>query len=300
MTPEALTVAEALEQTITEMRNAGCDTPELDARLLLMGATGYSHAELISKSRDALEDDKAERFAGFSKRRLSKEPVHRILGRREFYGREFFLSPETLVPRPDTEVLIDVILDECRKDEADVRILDLGTGSGIIAITLVAELPKTEVVAVDISAQALVTAQKNADSLKVKGRVSFLHGDLYEPVTGQFDLIVSNPPYIKSTELEGLQDEVRLHDPIDALDGGSDGLVFYRRIFGESCKYLRGNAAICVEIGHDQGQKVCSIARECGYASPEVCRDFGGRDRVVIARRSGQIECCKNAKVKEN
>ena len=285
MTSEAPTITEALRDSTSRFRQAGIESPDLDARLLLKDAGRFSRNELISRQNARLTPDVLAKFEAYVERRIEHEPVHRILGKREFYGREFLLSKDTLVPRPDTETVIDVALQEIGDRSAELSILDLGTGSGVIAVTLACELDNASLVAVDISSEALVTAKQNAIDLGVGERIRFLQGDLFQPVDEGFDLIVSNPPYIRSDDLGGLQAEVRLHDPELALDGGKDGLKFYKQIFEGGSRLLRDSGVICVEIGQDQGNVVFSIASDFGYAACRIWDDIGGRNRVVTARR---------------
>lgn len=281
---DGLTIHEALSCSTDHLRRAGCSSPDLDARLLLMGAGDLKRTQLISDAHSVLSPQASTMFAQFLKRRVEREPVHRILGKREFYGREFKLSDSTLIPRPDTEVLIDIALDKLRIGIPDQRVLDLGTGSGNIAVTLAAELPNVTVVGVDLSASALETAKENAFYLTSKQRVTFECGNMFESVGGTFDMIVSNPPYIPTSNLSGLQDEVRLHDPRLALDGGKDGLDFYRTIFNRSSQILNPSGWVCVEIGHDQAMPVCSIAERNGFTQPEVFQDLAGLDRVIATQ----------------
>lgn len=258
---------------------AGFDTPEFDAKLLMQHASNYSNVELISKSNELLETEACSRFWAFVDRRLKYEPVHRILGHREFYGRKFLISDETLIPRPDTEILVQTVL-----DLKPSRILEIGTGSGVIAISLAAEQSNLEIVATDISIKALETAAKNAAELNVIDRIKFVEANVFNGLEGEFDLIVSNPPYIPSEDILELQKEVQFFDPSRALDGGEDGLDFYREIFENANKFLAPDGKICVEVGIGQADDVSSIALECGFCEPVVIKDLNQIDRVVLVR----------------
>lgn len=273
--------AEILSRLLTkaahQFSRAGFQTPELDAKLLLQHLTGYSGAELISKSNDILSAEQTVQFVSLIERRLKHEPVHRIMGYREFYGREFFLSDETLVPRPDTETLVEEVI-----KLKPARVLEIGTGSGAIAVSLAAELQQAEIVATDISKSALETASGNAVHHDVGGRIRFVLADMYKGVSGKFDLIVSNPPYIPSTEIKTLQTEVKAFDPLKALDGGSDGLDFYRVIFEDAEAFLTPNGKVCVEIGLGQEDDVSKIALANGYFNVSVIKDLNQINRVVI------------------
>ncbi|MBO6813391.1 MAG: peptide chain release factor N(5)-glutamine methyltransferase [Rhizobiaceae bacterium] len=267
------------------LKAAGLDSADLDARLLLQDAAGISHASLISMTRECPDGQVVEKFANRIERRLGGEPVHRILGSREFYGREFRLSAETLVPRPDTEILVSAAVEACRRKGETGKILDIGTGSGCIAVTLAAELPGWDVTATDISVDALLTAAENAASHHVSDRVEFAHSDMFGNLAGTYDAIVSNPPYICSKDISGLSREVREHDPITALDGGEDGLDFYRVILEKYIDFLNSPGLLFLEVGHDQAAEVTRLAAEAGLSELQTVQDYAGFQRVVIGKR---------------
>ena len=216
-----------------QLREAGLDSPDLDARLLVMAATGFSHADMIARGTELLSAEALELMSDYTERRLAGEPVDNILGSREFYGRSFKISKDVLSPRPETEMLVDAAL-EILKETPDARILDLGTGSGAIIISCLAEAAHAEGVAVDMSPEALTIAEKNAKTHGVADRLTFLHGSWFEPVTGVFDIILSNPPYITDEAMKALDIEVAQFDPELALRGGADGLTAYRAIISEA------------------------------------------------------------------
>ena len=221
-------------------------------------------------------------------RRIAGEPVHRILGFRDFYGLRLFLSPETLEPRPDTETLVDAILPFLRQlaaREGNCRILDLGTGTGAIAVALLAEVPQATAVGVDISAEALATAARNAKENGLSERFETVRSDWFEKISGSFHVIVANPPYIPTEELETLQGEVRKFDPARALDGGADGLDAYRKIAGQAEAYLETPGRVAVEIGHTQKEEVTRLFEAAGFSVVEARKDLGGRDRVLVFER---------------
>lgn len=215
-------------------------------------------------------------------RRLRGEPVVRVLGEKEFYGRPFTLGGATLVPRPETEMLVVRSL-ELLERRHHKTILDLGTGTGCIAISILAESPSAQGVAVDLAAEALVTAQHNADRHGVDKRLSLRQGSWFVPLRAgeAFDIIVSNPPYIASTEIDGLAVEVRDHDPRLALDGGPDGLDPYRLIMGEAANWLKPGGAVLVEIGSTQAIPVTALFIKAGFRDVRVHQDLAGLDRVV-------------------
>lgn len=275
--PKAEMLSKLLTKAAHQFLKAGFQTPELDAKLLLQHITGYSSAQLISKSNDIISVEQSLEFADFVERRLSHEPVHRILGYREFYGRDYLLSEETLIPRPDTETLVEEVI-----NLKPNKVLEIGTGSGAIAVSLAAELPEVEIMATDISKNALETASKNAAVHGVDNRVTFAKADLFSGIDGTFDLIVSNPPYIPSLEIKTLQKEVQAFDPRRALDGGQDGLDFYRAIFEKSASCLKPKGKVCVEIGMGQEKDVSNIAITNGYTNVTVIKDLNQINRVII------------------
>lgn len=281
-------LASVLRLATNRLESAGTDTARLDARILLQEAGGYGRTHMIVASDEAVPQTVILAYEQMIDRRLAGEPVHRILGWREFFGRRFCLGPETLVPRPDTEILVEAALAEAVSNGKSSRILDIGTGSGVVAITLAAELPGAVVWATDISPAALRVVDKNADLHDVAARIILRQGDLFDAVEGErFDMIVSNPPYIPHHEIARLQPEVRNHDPVAALDGGDDGLEFYRRIFAAAPAHLHLRGKVLLEIGHDQAEPVLGLAASYGFEDLEIRQDLGGRDRVVSAALRG-------------
>lgn len=277
---------------------AGIDTATIDARLLVEAATGASRLDLLSDADRPVATDVAARLDGWINRRVAGEPVGRILGTASFYGLDFALGPDTLEPRPDTEVLVEVALGTVRSgriagvspDGTRLRLLDLGTGTGAIAVTLLAKLPAARGLATDLSPGALTVAKDNAGRNGVADRLDFAQGDFFAAADGRFNLIVSNPPYIASDVIAGLDREVRLHDPQLALDGGPDGLDAYRTILGGFRDHLSPGGFLAVEIGWDQGEAVGTLFKAAGLMEIEVHRDLGNRDRVVSGRRSAQFD----------
>jgi release factor glutamine methyltransferase len=253
------------------------DIERLDIRLLLQHAASLSHSDIISDPGRIVDDAAAQSFRRLINLRLEGAPVSRLLGEREFYGRVFKISPAVLDPRADSETLIDAALTLQRPK----RILDLGTGSGILALTLLAEMPDATAVAVDLSLDALDAARINAKALGVDHRVTFLRSNWFEAVEGVFDLIVSNPPYIPSHEIPDLQIEVRAHDPHLALDGGADGLQPYRFISDSVARYMSTSSHVLVEIGAGQESDVTSIFAAQGFVAHGQWRDLGGHVRVL-------------------
>ncbi len=269
------------------LREARIAAPELDVRLLLCHAAGLTHEAYVAGINDALAPDAAARFGACVARRLAGEPVSRIVGVREFYGRPFRIDASTLDPRPDTETLIEAALD-LAGGEAPLRLLDLGTGSGCILVTLLAELPRAGGVGIDKSPPALELARANAESLGVGVRARFIAGDWLEAVQNTFDLVVANPPYLSAADMAGLSNAVGVHDPKDALYGGTDGLVAYRRIVPRLLKVLRPGGIALFEIGHTQAEAVSGLLAEAGLILEQgPWRDLAGRPRVVGGRARG-------------
>jgi release factor glutamine methyltransferase len=278
----------ALIEAAQILRQAGIETPELDARVLLCHAAGLSYETYIARAREPLAADAAPRLQHAVARRLAREPVARITGAREFYGRSFTLGKDTLDPRPDTETLVEAALDIVREQGwqgTPLKLLDLGTGTGCILVTLLAELPRAAGLGTDLSLGALAIAAANASAHGVGPRASFAAADWLDGVSGKFDLILSNPPYLAAGEIAGLAKEVAGHDPRLALDGGRDGLEAYRRIATRTRGALTNDGRLLVEIGPGQGEDVAAIFASAGLKpeSGEGRRDLAGRPRVIVA-----------------
>jgi release factor glutamine methyltransferase len=273
----------ALKHLCVAFSKAGIETPELDARLLLEWATGADRLAVLTSPTRKIDAAEAAKLNEAMTRRLAREPVHRIIGRRGFYGLEFDLSPDTLEPRPDTECLADLVLKHLRgREEEELSLLDLGTGSGIIAISLLAHLPNSRAIATDISSGALEMCGRNAQVNGVLQRLNCVQSNWFEAVEGRFDVIVSNPPYIPTGIISSLSREVREFDPALALDGGEDGLDAYRVIAESAAARLSDNGLVALEIGHDQRASVSGIFSEAGFVPLESARDLGGRDRALL------------------
>jgi release factor glutamine methyltransferase len=273
--------AEALVLLRRAFAEAGLDTPDLDARLLLTEALRVDAAEIAARPDVALGSDAAERLAGFARRRLAGEPIGRILGRREFWSLPFALSPETLEPRPETETVVETALSLVADRQAGLRILDLGTGSGCLLVALLHELPRATGLGIDRSPGALATARGNAKRNGVGDRAAFVASDWAGALNARFDLIVSNPPYIPAPDIAGLAPEVREHDPRAALDGGHDGLAAYRTLFAEAAAVLAVPGTLVVEIGAGQEQPVAALAVARNLRVVALARDLGGRPRAL-------------------
>lgn len=273
------TLSAALRAATARLTDAGIEDAPRAARALVAGAAGLDPGRLTIEGHQMLEPAAAARLDGYLARRIAREPVTRILGRRLFWGRNFEVTPDVLDPRPDTETLVA----EALARGPARRILDLGTGSGILALTLLAEWPGATAVATDLSAAALEVARRNADALGLGARVGFCRADWYDGVAGRFDMVLSNPPYIAEDEMPGLDPEVALHDPHIALTPGGDGLDPYRRIAAGAARHLEPGGHLLVEIGWRQGPAVAACFRAAGLEDVAVHPDLEGRDRVVSA-----------------
>ena len=266
-------------------RRADIDTAELDARILAQVAFGMDRLTLVNRERDKPGPEQLKALETLAARRLKGEPVSRIVGEKDFWGLSFRLNDATLVPRPETEMLVQRGL-EIVGPLDHPRILDLGTGTGCIPIAMLTEFSDMSAVAVDLSRDALDMARFNATRHGVSDRFETRQGSWFDPVAPgeRFDLIVSNPPYIESAVIETLMVEVREHDPRLALDGGPDGLRPYRAIAREAAAHLRREGVVLLEIGTGQGSDVTDIFAEMGFKSVELEYDLAGHERMVVAK----------------
>lgn len=281
-------VANALAAARKRLQAAGIADPLLDARLLIAEVVGFSLTDFVMKPDRVVTPEESARIAAMIERRANGEPVHRILGHREFHGLDLLLSKETLEPRPDTEVLVDTLLPALKKvvsAKGSARILDMGTGTGAIVLALLKECPEATGIGSDISADALETAARNAARNDLGARFEAIRSDWFEKISGRFDIIVSNPPYIRTDIVATLDQEVRIHDPMAALDGGQDGLAPYRLIAADAGRFLVENGIVGVEIGFDQRLDVSAIFASHGFSLLDAVKDYGGNDRVLTFRR---------------
>jgi release factor glutamine methyltransferase len=287
------TVREALARSTSQLQRAGIDQPGNDARRLAAAVLELSAAQLISQPERQLSPQQRVRLERCIARRCNCEPVSRILGEREFYGRSFAISPATLDPRPDSETLIEAVLERVRREGWDalpLHILDVGTGSGCLLLTLLCELPNAVGVGTDISDAALDVARDNARRLGVEHRAQWMVRDALAGIGERFELLVSNPPYVRSGEIAGLEAEVRCFDPWSALDGGADGLDVVRRLIA-GIPSIVPNGWIVLEMGYDQADAVAGLLgsrqSQLKLAEIEFCQDVTGKRRGVAARTRG-------------
>ena len=274
----AETAAQAMAAATAKLRAAGVQDPARDARVLLAHAARIEASRVTLIAPEELAPEIAERYEQLISLRAVRVPVSHLIGEREFYGRRFKVSRDVLDPRPETEVLIEAAL-----AEPFVRILDLGIGSGCILVTLLAEQQEATGLGVDISEAACLQASANAVLHRVEARADIQQSDWFETVEGQFDLIVSNPPYIALDEMDGLSAEVRGHEPGIALTDGGDGLGAYRQIAAQAAAHLAPGGRVLLEIGPTQGRAVSALLETAGFSGIAVLPDLDGRDRVVRA-----------------
>jgi release factor glutamine methyltransferase len=281
---------QVFSKAVIELTAHGISNPRLDAEVLLAHALGTDRTGLYTRLHVRLSLEQQETFRVLFQRRMQREPLQYITGVREFWSLEFKVDLRVLIPRPETEVVVETalrLLSQSAIRNPQSALLDVGTGSGCIAVVLAKELPQAEIWATDVSADALAVASENARHHGVAERIRFLQGDLFSPLAGKedgFDLIVANPPYLARPELAALQPEVRDWEPLAALDGGPDGLDFYRRLLHEGPTYLRTGGWLVMEIGHGQGTAVMRLARERrDLADCRGVSDYAARERVVIA-----------------
>lgn len=276
---------EALRRLARDFAAASLAEPDADAALLLEEATGLSRVALLSGGERLLGEAAAAALARLAARRLAREPVHRILGRRAFWTLDLTVTPAVLDPRPDTETLVEAALDLAAALRPR-RILDLGTGSGAVLCALLTEWPDAVGIGVDRSVDACRVALGNAAACGLGGRALIAAGDWGAGLAGSFDVIVSNPPYIRSDAILGLAPEVRDHDPVLALDGGPDGLAAYRAIAPVAACLLAPGGLLAVEVGWTQAADVAALLMQVGFADVGRRRDLGGHERVVSGRRA--------------
>lgn len=279
----------ALKEAVLLMKGAGLDTPVLDARLIVQHALGIDWDTLYLKEDQPLTDNERSRLESELARRAAHEPVSRIVGRRHFWTLDLAVSPDTLDPRADTETLIEAVIAALPDRSLPLRILDLGTGTGAILLALLAEYPNATGTGVDLSDGALAVAKVNADSHGLTARASFVHGSWTAGVTGPFDLIVSNPPYIAQGDLPGLPLEVREHDPMLALDGGPDGLDAYRTLIPAIVPLLWIDGLVVLEIGAGQADEVSGIAAASDLKEVARRSDLGGIVRALSFKNAGIV-----------
>jgi release factor glutamine methyltransferase len=280
-----VSIAEALRQASRALDQAGVAEARREAGSLLSHVIARDRTFLISHAEDLLGDDEWRRFGDAVERRRAGEPTQYITGVQDFYGRSFRVTPDVLIPRPETELLVEAALGVMG---ADAVVCDVGTGSGCIAVTLLCERSEARAVAVDVSEAALEVARLNARALSVEERIEFVRSDCFDelkPAAARFDLIVSNPPYVSASMLPGLQREVRDHEPKIALSPGADGLSVIRRLLTDAPQFIRGHGHLIMEIGFDQGEKVQALIDKTVWTLQTIVPDLQGIPRIVVLQK---------------
>ena len=282
---EIWTIGSILKWTEQYFNDKGVESSRLDAEVLLSRVLGKERIYLYVHFDQPLQQMELGRFREMIKQRVKRIPVAYILGEKEFMGMDFSVSPAVLIPRPDTEILVENVIERLKK-LGNVHIVDIGTGSGAIAVSILANCLNVSGVAVDISSEALAVAKSNAVRHGVDMRLEFIKSDVYDSLSaGQFDAIISNPPYIPDKDIAGLEPEVK-REPYGALAGGKDGLDFYRRLIQEGIKFLKPNGFMAFEVGIYQAEDVADIGRQTGaFNHFEIIKDYGNIDRVVIMKK---------------
>ena len=280
-----MNIANLKTRSTQRLRAAGIDTPDLDARLLMMHGLKWDASDLIIRSHEEVPEEDLQNIDSFINRRMHGEPIDHIIGYREFYGRRFRVTKVVLTPRPETEGLVDQAL-KAIKGVDFPQILDLGTGSGAILISILAEAENAMGAGADISETALKIASANAEAHNVNEHVSFIQSHWLENISDRYDLIISNPPYITDAAMADLSVEVKKFDPDMALRGGKDGLMHYREIISSANQYLKPKGSLLLEIGYDQGQAVLGLMRQADFQDLELLKDLAGHDRIVAGRNN--------------
>jgi len=282
-----IAIAELIQKAAEQLEAAGCDAPRLDAELLLGYVLGLSRTQLIARSRQSPSPAQMEAFVQLVGRRASREPLAYVFGCREFFGLEIEVNRDVLIPRPETELLVERAIEAARQIDPVGRVViaDVGTGSGAIAVSLATSLGQSLIYAVDRSKSALVVAARNCARHHVEHQVTLLQGDLLSVLPGPVDMVVANLPYVRRAELETLAPEIRLYEPIEALDGGPDGLDIIRRLLTQIAGMECRPRAVLLEIGATQGQAVGELVVEIlGRTEVSLFRDYAGFDRIVTVK----------------
>ena len=280
------TIMKILNWTKQYFARKGVENPRLDAEILLCAVLDCERINLYVDFERPLSEEELARFRGYVLRRGAQEPLAYILGEKGFMRNSFKVTQDTLVPRPETELLVENIIKLAESVGGDVKILDIGTGSGAIIVSLLDYLPQAKGVGVDISVGALTVARENAQNIGVLDRCGFIRSDVFSkvPLEKKFDIIVSNPPYIPAGDIAGLAPDVQ-QEPHGALDGGVDGLDFYRRITAEAADHLAEDGLLAFEIGYDQGEAVAALCRAAGFSRTIVLKDYAELDRMVLGAK---------------
>jgi release factor glutamine methyltransferase len=284
-----ITIHQVLTDAVSILKENNINTPRLDGEVILAHLLDCKRIDLILKHDEVLDKEQEREYIKRINLRAQGMPVQYITGNQEFMGLDFHVTPDVLIPRPDTEILVEEAIQEASLMDKPLIIVEIGTGSGAIALSLAHYIKDAQVHTIDISPKAIEIARKNAKNLSLEEKVIFHQGDLLSPIKGildgKVDILVSNPPYIPSKDILSLQREVQFHEPSLALDGGIEGLDFYKRIIDEVLDFLSHQARLIFEIGHDQGDRVSGMIREMGiFSDIRIIKDLASLDRVVLAK----------------
>jgi len=274
-------ISQILLESQKELADCGLSNSYLESLILLGHILEYSKEQIISNSNQEIDIDKLQEFSSLIKRRKNREPISHLINKREFYSLDFFVNEDVLDPRGDSESLVELVFDVYKDRSQKLDILEIGVGSGCLIITLLTKYLKASGVALDISEKSILVAKKNAKTHQVLNRIDFKISDIFSNANSKFDLIISNPPYIKSDDIENLQDEVRLYEPKGALDGGKDGLDFYRKIALNARAFLKTGGNIILEIGMNQDKDVIDIFKKQGFDLVGVKKDLSSITRSL-------------------
>lgn len=276
-----MNIEEVLQKATIKLKDNNIEEARSKARRLLAFTLEMSKEQIIIHNKEELTIEQENSYNEYVARIIIGEPIQYIIGKQEFMGIDFKVNPSVLIPQPDTEILVERTI-EILKHLKEPKVLDLCTGSGAIAVSIAKYVPNSIIFASDISKQALEIARQNDN----ENKVNFVHSNLFENIDGEFNVIVSNPPYIKTSEIQKLSKEVQ-NEPLLALDGGQDGLLFYREIIKQAHKYLEEQGYLCIEIGEDQKEQVITLINNCSYyKNIQAFKDLSGHDRVIICEKN--------------
>ena len=276
---------EIYNQAVNKLKSKQISSPELDTKILLLHAANISLEDFYLNPDYKIAENEIEKFNQFIARRINHEPVAKIIGKKSFWADDFIVNQHTLDPRPDSEVIIEAALKLLPNKDGKYKFIDFGTGSGCLILSLLREFPNAIAIGSDISTEALKVARANAKALGLQDRISFIQQNWGDSLTGEFDLIVSNPPYIPAADIKNLDEDVKLYDPLLALNGGEDGLDPYRYLAKQIYKFLKKDSYAILEFGYNQGLYIKEIFKQNNYIIHEMLNDLASIERAIIVRR---------------
>lgn len=285
MADAGTSLRQAVAAIASRLQAAGIERARAEARLLAAQALGVKLETVVGDDARELTGDEMRRLEALAARRVRREPMAQILGQREFFGRNFRVTADVLTPRPDSETLIEAVLARVPDRSAPLQLLELGVGSGCLLLTLLAELPNAKGLGIDISPAALAVTKANANALGLAERCDLIEGDWSGAVAGSYDIVVGNPPYIPSADISGLDPEVSRYEPRLALDGGADGLTFYRRLTKDIDRLLVSRGLLALEVGVGQAGEVAALLKSAGLQQIECRQDLAGMERCVLGKK---------------